>query len=193
MTQIHTSLARKSLWTILFLLPSIILSQRDGSALHRLDQFMRESSITTYREVSSDSTAQVLKYAVYHITQETKNLYGNKDTDINRLIVIDTGEKVNSFEQIHGDTDLPEFKSYIREDFKLTDQTALYFQGVLDVIYPLPSWKPDKREFFFAHGKWYFLRDAYFRTKQGFEVTVDAEGKILSICYKMKWDESESR
>ncbi|WP_318345336.1 hypothetical protein [Flagellimonas baculiformis] len=193
MTQIHTSLARKSLWAILFLLPSVILSQRDGSALHRLDQFMRESSITTYREVSPDSTAQVLKYAVYHITQETKNLYSNKDTDINRLIVIDTGEKVNSFEQIHGDTDLPEFQSYIREDFKLTDQTALYFQGVLDVTYPLPSWKPDKREFFFAHGKWYFLRDAYFRTKQGFEVTVDAEGKILSICYKMKWDESESR
>lgn len=193
MTQIHTSLVRKSLWAILFLLPSVILSQREGSALHRLDQFMRESSTITYREVSPDSTAHVLKYAVYHITQETKNLYGNKDTDINRLIVIDTGEKVNGFEQIHGDTDLPEFKSYIREDFKLTDQTALYFQGVLDVIYPLPSWKPDKREFFFAHGKWYFLRDAYFRTKQGFEVTVDAEGKILSICYKMKWDESESR
>lgn len=193
MTQIHTSLVHKTLWAILLFLPLATFSQRDGSAINRLDQFMRESSITTYREVSPDSTAQVLKYAVYHITQETKNLYGSKDTDINRMIVIDTGEKVSGFEQIHGDTDLPKFKSYIREDFRLTEQTAVYFQGVLDLTYPLPSWKPDKREFFFTNGKWYFLRDAYFRTKQGFEVTVDAEGKILSICYKMKWDEQESR
>ncbi len=193
MTQIHTSLVHKTLWATLLFLPLATFSQRDGSAINRLDQFMRESSTTTYREVSPDSTAQVLKYAVYHITQETKNLYGSKDTDINRMIVIDTGEKVNSFEQIRGDTDLPKFKSYIREDFRLTEQTAVYFQGVLDLTYPLPSWKPDKREFFFTNGKWYFLRDAYFRTKQGFEVTVDAEGKILSICYKMKWDQQESR
>ena len=193
MTQIHTSLVHKTLWATLFFLPFLIFSQEEVSATQRLDQFMRESSTTTYREVSPDSTAQALKYKVYHITQETKNLYGTKDSDINRLIVIDTEEKVSGFERIHGDTDLPEFKSYIREDFRLTEQTAPYFQDVLDVTYPLPSWKPDKREFFFAHGKWYFLRDAYFRTKQGFEVTVDAEGKILSICYKMKWDEQESR
>lgn len=193
MTQIHTSLARKSLLGILFLLPSIFLAQHDGPTTARLDKFVEESCETTYREIPADSIAQVLKYKVYHITQEIKNLYGKKDSDINKFIVIDNGEKVSGFERINGNTDLPKFQSYIREDFQLTDLTAPYFQGMLDLTYPLPSWKPDKREFFFAHGKWYFLRDAYFRTKQGFEVTVDAEGKVLSICYKMKWDEPESR
>lgn len=193
MTQIHTSLVRKSLWAILFLLPSISAAQLDGAATERLDKFMGESCETKYREIAPDSMAQILKYKIYHITQEIKNLYGKKDMDINKFIVIDDGKKVNSFERIHGDTDLPKFKSHIREDFRLTDRTAPNFQGMLDLTYPIPSWKPDKREFFFTNGKWYFLRDAHFRTKQGFEVTVDADGKILSIRYKMKWDEPESR
>jgi len=62
-----------------------------------------------------------------------------------------------------------------------------------DPVEKIAEWKPDKREFFFTNGKWYFLRDGYFRSKQGFEITVDSKGKITHICYKMKWDESTSK
>lgn len=193
MTQIHKSLVCRSLLGIVFLFPSIFFSQTDGKAVERLDAFMKESCETRYREVAPDSVGMVLQHKVYHITQQAKNLYGKKTSDVNRFIVIDNGETVNSFERINGDTELPKFKSYIREDFRLNDKTAAHFQGVLDLTYPIPSWKPDKREFFFTNDKWYFLRDAYFRTKQGFEVSVDTEGKIVAICYKMKWDEPESK
>lgn len=193
MTQIHKSLVCRSLLGMLFLSSFVSYTQQDVPSTHRLDTFMNESCEMAYREIPADSIAQILKYKVYHITQEIKNLYGTKESDVHKFIVIDNGEKVSCFERINGNTDLPKFQSYIREDFKLTDQTAPFFQGMLDLTYPLPSWKPDKREFFFTNGKWYFLRDAYFRTKQGFEVTVDADGKVLSICYKMKWDDPESR
>lgn len=107
------------------------------------------------------------------------------------FIVIDDGEQVQNFEQIGTNTALPKLQSYIRGDFILNSQTAPLFQTILDFIYPIAAWKPDKREYFFKNGKWYFLRDAYFRSKQGFEISVDTDGKITSISYKMKWDEYE--
>lgn len=193
MTQIFQSLVLKPFLGLLFLVSPMTFSQTNFTVIERLDKFMKESCNTEYTEIASDSIAQTLKHKVYHISQETRNIYGDKHTESHKFIVIDNGESVNSFERINGDMDLPELESYIKEDFRLTEQTAPHFQGMLDLIYPIPSWKPDKREFFFKNGHWYFLRDAYFRTKQGFEVTVDENGKIISICYKMKWNEPESK
>lgn len=120
-------------------------------------------------------------------------MYGEKKKNINEFIVIDTGQKVASFERVQANTSLPELTDYIREDFILDQESAHEFQSLLDYIYPIEDWKPDHREYFQKNGKWYFLRDAYFRTKQGFEVTVDIQGRITDICYKMKWNDSESK
>ncbi|RIV44204.1 hypothetical protein [Flagellimonas pelagia] len=167
------------------------LSQVKEQVSKRLDKFISESCKTTYEEIDSVRISEVLKYKVYCITQETKNLYGQKKKSSNMFIVIDDGEQVQNFEQIGTNTALPKLQSYIRGDFILNPQTAPLFQTILDFIYPIAAWKPDKREYFFKNGKWYFLRDAYFRSKQGFEISIDTDGKITSISYKMKWDEYE--
>ncbi|RIV70578.1 hypothetical protein [Flagellimonas aequoris] len=167
------------------------LSQVKGQACKRLNRFISESCKTTYEEIDSVRISEVLKYKVYYISQETTNLYGQKKKSSNMFIVIDDGEQVQNFEQIGTNTALPKLQSYIRGDFILNSQTAPLFQTILDFIYPIAAWKPDKREYFFKNGKWYFLRDAYFRSKQGFEISVDTDGKITSISYKMKWDEYE--
>ena len=176
---------------ILLLFPLNCFSQIKEQASKRLDRFISESCKTTYEEIDSVRISEVLKYKVYYITQETKNLYGQKKKSSNMFIVIDDGEQVQNFEQIGTNTALPKLQSYIRGDFILNSQTAPLFQTILDFIYPIAAWKPDKREYFFKNGKWYFLRDAYFRSKQGFEISVDTDGKITSISYKMKWDEYE--
>ncbi len=193
MSRICKNVVSKSLVTILLLSVSSSFCQKDIKATLRLDNFLNESCTTNYTEITSEAVKNILKYNVFHITQETKNIYGEKEKQVNEFIVIDNGNQVKRFERIKTNTDLPELTSYIREDFVLNKESAPHFQALLDYIYPIAEWKPDKREFFFKNGKWYFLRDAYFRTKQGFEITVDPKGKITHICYKMKWDEPESK
>ncbi len=182
------------IWTIaMFLSISYVFSQDDLEATYRLDNFINKSCETNYHKITSESVKNILKYDVFHITQKTKNIYGKKDTEIHQFIVVDNGQNVKRFEHINTNTSLPELTGYIHEDFRLNQETAFVFQSMLDYIYPIADWKPDKKEFFLKNGKWYFLRDAYFRSKQGFEITVDSTGKITNICYKMKWDEQESK
>ncbi|MCK0161583.1 hypothetical protein [Allomuricauda sp. F6463D] len=178
---------------ILLLSTSSTFSQIDMEVSNRLDNFMRESSETSYDKITSESVKDILKYDVFHIVQEIKNTYHEKRKSVNKFIVIDNGLKVKRFERIKTDTSLPELTSYINEDFSLNQETAPYFQGLLDYIYPIAEWKPNNKEYFLKNGKWYFLRDAYFRSKQGFEISVDSNGKITHICYKMRWDEPLSK
>ena len=193
MVRIHKNIVGKSLVGIFFLTTSSAFCQIDIEVYSRLDNFMNESREISYNKITSASVTSILKYEVFHIVQETKNIYDEKEKSVNEFIVIDNGQQVKRFERIKSNTNLPQLKSYIREGFVLEQETAPQFQTLLDYIYPIAEWKPDKREFFFKNGKWYFLRDAYFRSKQGFEVTVDSKGKIIDICYKMKWDEPESK
>ncbi|WP_421808711.1 hypothetical protein [Flagellimonas sp.] len=172
---------------------STVFGQENAEATLRLDNFIQQSCTTVYNKITSESVQKILKHDVYHITQETKNIYGDKETEIHEFIVVDNGHEVQPFEKIQMNTPLPKLTSYIREDFILNPESAPHFQALLDYIYPIAEWKPDKREFFFTKGKWYFLRDGYFRSKQGFEITVDSKGNITHICYKMKWDETESK
>ncbi|MER3319892.1 MAG: hypothetical protein RIB79_16480 [Allomuricauda sp.] len=193
MVRIHKNIVGKSIVGIFFLTTSSAFCQIDIEVNNRLDNFMKESREISYNKITSTSVRSILKYEVFHIIQETKNIYDEKEKILNEFIVIDNGEKVKRFEHIKSNTSLPKLTSYIREDFTLNQETAPVFQSMLDYIYPIAEWKPNKREFFFKNGKWYFLRDAYFRSKQGFEITVDSKGKIMDICYKMKWDEPDSK
>ncbi|MAU17477.1 MAG: hypothetical protein CMH46_18275 [Muricauda sp.] len=189
----YKNIVGKTLMGIFLLSTSSTFGQIDIDVSNRLDNFMSESREISYNEITSESVKNILKYSVFHILQETKNIYGKKEKNINEFIVIDTGEKVTRFEPVKSNTNLPELTSYIQDAFVLNKDTAPHFQALLDYIYPIAEWKPDKREFFQKNGKWYFLRDAYFRSKQGFEITVDSKGKITDICYRMKWNEPNSK
>ncbi|UBZ15324.1 hypothetical protein LDL77_06320 [Flagellimonas marinaquae] len=191
MAKINKKTIGSSLKGFIFIAPAD--AQNDTETELRLDNFINKSCTTNYNQITSESVQNILKHDVFYITQETKNIYGEKEKEVHEFIVVDTGLEVKRFERIKTDTPLPELRSYIREDFMLNEESAPHFQTLLDYIYPIADWKPDKREFFFKNGKWYFLRDAYFRTKQGFEITVGPKGKITHICYKMRWDEYESK
>jgi len=193
MSQSCKNIVGKSLAGLFLLSATSLFCQNNIEASLRLDNFLNKSCTTNFNEITSESVKNILKYNVYYITQETRNIYGEKEKQVNEFIVIDNGNEAKRFEHIKTNTELPELASYVREDFILNQESAPHFQALLDYIYPIAEWKPDKREFFFEKGKWYFLRDAYFRTKQGFEVTVDSKGKITDICYKMKWDEQETK
>ncbi|WP_285651713.1 hypothetical protein [Allomuricauda sp. NBRC 101325] len=193
MAQIKNTFARNCLFGVLLVQAPIILAQTDSLTTARLDNFMLENCQRTYSEITVPAVQKILKYKAYHIELQTHNLYGNKSERTNEFIVIDTDSLVTTFESIRETTQLPELTSYIKFDFILNEQSAPEFEILLDHIYPLPDWKPNKREFFYKNGKWYFLRDAYFRTKQGFEISLDSSGRITCICYKMKWDEPESK
>ncbi|WP_375325513.1 hypothetical protein [Flagellimonas sp. GZD32] len=193
MFQIKNTFALHYLFGLLLTQSPMMLAQTDSLATVRLDNFMLENCKRTYTEITAPAVQKILKHKAYHIELQTHNLYGNKTQRTNEFIVVDTDSLVTTFESIKTNTQLPELTSYIEDNFVLNNQTAQEFEAFLDHIYPLPDWKPDKREYFFKNGKWYFLRDAYFRTKQGFEISIDSTGKIVDICYKMKWDEPESR
>jgi len=193
MSQIFKNIVGKFLLGIMLLSSYFSFGQNHIEGTLRLNNFLNKSCSTDFKKITSESVKDILKYDVYYITQETRNIYGEKEKQVAEFIVLDNGEEVHRFEHIKTDTELPKLTSYIHEDFVLNEDTALYFQVLLDYIYPIAEWKPDKREFFFKNGKWYFLRDAYFRTKQGFEITVDSKGKITHICYKMRWDEEETK
>jgi len=166
-------------------------SQINEQTNARLEKFIEESSRITFEEVNSEAIENILKHRVYFIKRNTTNTYRNDKVHENKFIVLDTGEKIMHFEQLNSNTSLDDFLSFIKDDFRLNLQTASLFEDLLDIIYPVAAWKVDKREFFFKNERCYFLRDAYFRTKQGFEVTVDPDGKITSIRYKMKWDDPD--
>lgn len=184
----------KALVFLLCILPFSFLSfsQINETASGRLEKFMEENSKVTYTPLESEATEQILKHKAYHISRKTTNIYDNSETDLDEFIVIDDGQNITSCKKMKDNTEMSGFLTHIREDFVLNDETASLFEDLLDVLYPVESWKPDKREFFCKNGKWYFLRDAYFRTKQGFEITIDQEGKITAICYKMKWDSPDN-
>ncbi len=177
------------LCSLLFYFPAY--SQINEQTDARLKTFLEESSLVTFKEVQSEAIGCILKHKVYFINRYTKNTYQNDRTREDKFIVLDTGEEIMHFEQINSNTSLDDFLNVIKDDFVLDPQTAPLFEDLLDIIYPVAAWKVDKREFFHKNGSWYFLRDAYFRTKQGFEVTIDPDGKITSIRYKMKWDEPD--
>ncbi len=173
---------------LIFLISNSSFSQTSDQLSAKVEKFIEESSTITYREITSDTVNKILKHKVYFITLETKNMYNETGTDSDEFIVIDNGDKIKRFEWDNTNNDMPEFQSYIKEDFLLNDKSAPMFQGLLDLIYPVDEWDRDPIEFLQKDGKWYFLRDTYFSTKQGFEVTTDAAGKITAIRYKMKWE-----
>ena len=175
--------------SLLFCLPAFTQTNEQTNA--RLEAFLEESTETIVEEINSTVLEQILKYKVYSITRKTKNTFDSTKTHNDTFIVMDTGEKIIHFEQIHKAKSLSEFLSFIKEDFILDPETAPLFEDMLDIMYPIADWKIDKREIIHKNGKWYFLRDAYFRTKQGFEITLDSSGKITAIRYKMKWDEPD--
>ncbi|MBO0321447.1 hypothetical protein J0X14_03990 [Muricauda sp. CAU 1633] len=177
------------LCSLLFCLPAFTQINEETHA--RLETFLEESSITSFEQVTSDAIEYILDSNVYVIKRKTLNTYQNNKVREDRFIVLDAGEEILHFEQINRNTSLDDFLGHIKNDFILDPQTAPLFEELLDIVYPVAAWKVDKREFFHKNGSWYFLRDAYFRTKQGFEVTTDADGKITSIRYKMKWDEPD--
>jgi hypothetical protein len=154
----------------------------------RLDQFVKENSKVTYTEITSEATEHILKHKVYCIALETSNIYDDPGRDLDEFIVIDDGTDIQSCQKLKKNTSMAYFLGHLHEDFTMTPATAPLFQDLLDILYPVEDWKLDKREFFFKNGKWYFLRDAYMRSMQGFEITVDPEGKIIDMRYKMKWD-----
>lgn len=193
MSRISKTIFGRFFLAFLWLSACTAYCQNDHEETLRLDNFLNKSCTTQYTKITSESVQGILKYDVFHISQETKNIYGEKDKQVNEFIVIDDGKEVHRFEHIKTNTDLPRLTSYIHEDFVLNKESAPHFQVLLDYIYPIAEWKPDKREYFFKNGKWYFLRDSYFRSKQGFEIIVDSKGKITHIRYKMKWDEAESK
>ena len=163
-------------------------SQVSESASTRLDRFLKENSNITFTPLVSDATEQILRHKVYCIALETTNIYDDSGKDLDEFIVIDDGTNVQSCQKFRKNTSMGFFLDHLHEDFTLTSATAPLFQDLLDILYPVEGWKLDKREFFFKDGKWYFLRDAYMRSKQGFEIQVDSEGKITDMRYKMKWD-----
>ncbi|MEW2921280.1 hypothetical protein AB1A65_07415 [Muricauda sp. ANG21] len=188
MSSLHANLAT-SFCSLLLCFQAF--TQTNEQAQHRIEAFLKESFVTTIERIDSEAIESILKYNVYCIKRKTLNTYRNDRTHEDKFIVLDTGEEIIHFQHINNNTSLDYFLSLIREDFMLDPETAPVFEGVLDILYPVADWKIDKREYFFKDGSWYFLRDAYFRTKQGFKVTTDTEGKIVSICYKMKWDEPD--
>lgn len=163
-------------------------SQVSESASVRLDRFLKENSNITFTALVSDATEQVLRHKVYCIALETTNIYDESGKDLDEFIVIDDGTNIQSCQKLRKNTSMDFFLHHLHEDFTLTPATAPLFQDLLDILYPVEGWKLDKREFFFKDGKWYFLRDAYMRSKQGFEIQVNPEGKITDMRYKMKWD-----
>ena len=130
-----------------------VFSQEDPQTTQRLDNFIKQSCTTTKTQITSESVSTILKYDVYYITQEIKNIYGEKETEIQEFIVVDNGHEVQPFEKIQMNTPLPKLTSYIREDFILNPESAPHFQALLDYIYPIAEWKPDKREFFFTQNE----------------------------------------
>ena len=133
----YKNIVGKTLMGIFLLSTSSTFGQIDIDVSNRLDNFMSESREISYNEITSESVKNILKYSVFHILQETKNIYGKKEKNINEFIVIDTGEKVTRFEPVKSNTNLPELTSYIQDAFVLNKDTAPHFQALLDYIYPL--------------------------------------------------------
>jgi hypothetical protein len=157
MPPICKNIVSKSLVIVLLISVSSSFCQEDVESTLRLDNFLNQSCTTTIKEITSESVKNILKHKVYYITQETKNIYGEKEKQVNEFIVIDNGDQVKRFEHIKTNTELPELTSYIRDNFLLNQESAPHFQSLLDDIYPIAEWKPDKREFFLkmANGTFY--------------------------------------
>ncbi len=181
---------RKSIVLIMSFLTSLFsFSQINESTSKRLDKFVEENSTISYKEIDAEPISKVLKHKVYFITLTTRNMYNATESDQDEFIVIDLGDKVKRFELDNTNKDMPELQSYIKEDFILDDKSASMFQGLLDLIYPIDEWESEHKEYFKKDGKWYFLRDEFFSSKEGFEITIDPNGKITSIRYKMEWEQ----
>ncbi|MBN1953126.1 MAG: hypothetical protein JW801_18115 [Bacteroidales bacterium] len=167
----------------------ISFAQTDDQLQEKLDKFFMENTKRSIKQISSDTLLQVLKHDVYLITLTSWNMFDETVSDDDQYIVVDTGDKFQTFEMNNTNTKMPGFLSWIKEDFVLNEKTAPLFQGMLDLTYPIEEWKADKKEFLMKDGKWYFLRDTFFSSKQGFEITIDATGRITGIRYKMRWEE----
>ncbi len=137
-------------------------AQTEGEISSKIEKYIEENSKITYREITSDTLTQILKHKVYFVTLETRNMYNNTGRDLDDFIVIDSNQGIKSFEKGNKNSSMSELLSYIKEDYVLNDKTAGLFQGLFDLIYPVPSWKTNKTEFLTQDGKWYFLRDSFF-------------------------------
>ena len=72
----YKNIVGKTLMGIFLLSTSSTFGQIDIDVSNRLDNFMSESREISYNEITSESVKNILKYSVFHILQETKNIYG---------------------------------------------------------------------------------------------------------------------
>ncbi|MBB3701273.1 hypothetical protein KMW28_03575 [Flammeovirga yaeyamensis] len=163
-------------------------AQLDATTSKKLDQYLEENTKVTHKEIVGEAISKILKHKVYFISMRIQGMYNITGFNTSEFIVIEIGDKVKRFEWENTNTDMPEFLCYIKDDFVLNEKTAQMFQDLLDKIYPVEDWKSQHKEFLQKDGKWYFLRDKFFDKKQGFEITVDDNGKITFIKYILKFE-----
>lgn len=69
----------------------------------------------------------------------------------------------------------------INKDYTINEKSAVQFENVLDVLFPLGHFEKDDKENFRRDNQWMFVRDESFGEKDGIVVDFDENGKITKI------------
>lgn len=74
-----------------------------------------------------------------------------------------------------------ELVPHVAADFLLDEKSAALFQDALDVLFPEGHFAEKHKTFYKKDDQWIFVRDESFGAKVGIKVTVNGDGKIISI------------
>lgn len=69
----------------------------------------------------------------------------------------------------------------MNKDYTINEKSAVQFENVLDVLFPLGHFEKDDKENFRKGNQWIFVRDESFGEKSGIVVDFDANGKLTKI------------
>jgi len=71
--------------------------------------------------------------------------------------------------------------SLMNKDYTINERSAVQFQNVLDVLFPLGHFEKDDKDNFRKENQWMFIRDESFGEKSGIVVDFDENGKVTKI------------
>lgn len=177
-----------SKWTILAVLVCIMTfaSPADASEQKWVEKTFRDSMAVTVKAVKNPAFSGVFQKTIYDV--EYTMFADNKGFSPGSDYRVFTGDdRLIPIVKPGTDMKLDYFDPLINPDFTLNDGTAEDFRAALKALFGDRFFdRVDGKSIQTVDGDWQFLTGTFFDHLKGFVVSVDQQGHITAVHYKLK-------
>ena len=157
--------------------PSTV-SNADVAAVKKL---LSSGLRSEYTLIDPKMTDPIVSGKLYSVKVINEQIDTSEDGSISSMSSVDKFIAYGSEGKYSAVKDASNLVSMVKKGYLLTDKSAIAFQALLDILFPMSSFDQDKKSFKKSGDSWIFTRGEHFGKMSGIVVKVNSSGKILSI------------